>query len=376
MKRRMKRFLPLLLALLLCLAGCGGRKEEAEKPDGEFSGSMPLRYAEQFTVDYYADGCALITVGGEDRFLLVPEGQEPPQETDPGVKVLRQPVSSIYAASSSVMDLFLRADALDAVSMTSTSAENWTIPEIRELVREDEITYVGKYSAPDYEAVLDIGCDLAVENTMIWHNPQTKEQLERLGIPVLVELSSYESHPLGRVEWIKLYGLLTGHLAEAEAFFEESVRRLEEVEAQEASGKTVTFFYVTNSGTVNVRRPDDYVAEMIELAGGTYLFPEDLQVPEGAQSATEIQMESFYAMAKDADILIYNSTTQTRLETMEDLLSLSPLFADFKAVRGGNVWCTEQNMFQQVGGTADMITDLHTVITGGQEPLQYLHALD
>ena len=162
MKRRMKRFLPLLLTLLLCLAGCGGRKEEAEKPDGEFSGSMPLRYAEQFTVDYYADGCALITVGGEDRFLLVPEGQEPPQETDPGVKVLRQPVSSIYAASSSVMDLFLRADALDAVSMTSTSAENWTIPEIRELVREDEITYVGKYSAPDYEAVLDIGCDLAV----------------------------------------------------------------------------------------------------------------------------------------------------------------------------------------------------------------------
>ena len=178
------------------------------------------------------------------------------------------------------------------------------------------------------------------------------------------------------MEWIKLYGLLTGHLAEAESFFEESVRRLEEVEAQEASGKTVTFFYVTNSGTVNVRRPDDYVAEMIELAGGTYLFPEDLQVPEGAQSATEIQMESFYAMAKDADILIYNSTTQTRLETMEDLLYLSPQFADFKAVRGRNVWCTEQNMFQQVGGTADMITDLHTVITGGQEPLQYLHALD
>ena len=38
---------------------------------------------------------------------------------------------------------------------------------------------------------------------MIYHTPEVKEQLERFGIPVLVERSSYESSPLARMEWIK-----------------------------------------------------------------------------------------------------------------------------------------------------------------------------
>ena len=85
------------------------------------------------------------------------------------------------------MDLFLQAGAMEQVDMTSTSAENWTIPEIREKVLSDDILYVGKYSAPDYEVVLDEGCGLAVENTMITHSPEVREKLEQLGIPVLTE---------------------------------------------------------------------------------------------------------------------------------------------------------------------------------------------
>ena len=64
--------------------------------------------------------------------------------------------------------------------------------------------YAGKYNAPDYELILSKACDLAIESTMISHSPEVKEQLEQLGIPVLVERSSYESHPLGRMEWLKL----------------------------------------------------------------------------------------------------------------------------------------------------------------------------
>ena len=46
-----------------------------------------------------------------------------------------------------------------------------------------------------------------------------QEKLETLGIPVLVERSSYESHPLGRMEWMKLYGLLMNRETEADAYF-------------------------------------------------------------------------------------------------------------------------------------------------------------
>ena len=72
------------------------------------------------------------------------------------------------------------------------------------------ILYAGKYSEPDYERIVSEGCGLAIENTMILHSPEVKEKLESFGIPVLVDHSSYEAHPLGRTEWIRLYGVLTG----------------------------------------------------------------------------------------------------------------------------------------------------------------------
>ena len=71
-----------------------------------------------------------------------------------------------------------------------------------------DILYAGNYSAPDYEQILAEGCDLAIENTMVYHTPEVKEQLEKFGIPVMVDYSSYETEPLGRTEWVKLYGLL------------------------------------------------------------------------------------------------------------------------------------------------------------------------
>lgn len=365
----------LLLFTVACLLlfSCNAAAETGSFLKMEPSGHMDLLYAEQFSVDYYEGDYALITVAGTDEFLLVPEGKPVPEDLPQDIAVLKQPLASIYVGSSSAMDLFLHAGALDNVTMTSTSAGNWTIPEIRDKVEEGSIMYIGKYSAPDYETLLAEGCGLAVENTMIYHCPETKEMIEQLGIPVLVERSSYESHPLGRVEWIRLYGLLAGNTDIADGFFAESTEQLEAVEGQEQTGKTAAFFYITSSGYVNIRKPGDYIAKMISLAGGKYVFSDLEDDSENALSTMNMDFETFYAEALDADILIYNSTVETEISTMDELLLKNPLLADFKAVKDGNVWCTNQNMFQQVSGAADMITDLHTILSGGNEMLTYLH---
>ncbi|MDO5702126.1 MAG: ABC transporter substrate-binding protein, partial [Lachnospiraceae bacterium] len=107
----------------------------------------------------------------------------------------------------------------------------------------------------------------------------------------------------------------------------------------------------------------------------TYLAPDEGGEDENALSTVNMQLENFYMEARDADILIYNSTVAGELETMDDFLKISPLLADFKAVETGDVGCTEQNMFQQVSGTAEMIEDLHAVIGGGDGEIEYLHRL-
>ena len=107
-------------------------------------------------------------------------------------------------------------------------------------------------------------------------------------------------------------------------------------------------------------------------------LPEELEIEEdNALSTMNLQMEAFYYGAKDADILIYNSTIDGKLDTIEQLLGKSSLLADFKAVQNGNVWCTEQSMFQQSSASAGMIRDLNAIITGtaGSDTLTFLYRL-
>lgn len=87
--------------------------------------------------------------------------------------------------------------------------------------------YAGKYSKPDYELLVSEGCDLAIENRMITHSPEVVEMLQSFDIPVMIEYSSYEQHPLGKVEWVKFFGALTGKEAEAEEAFAEQTEILE-----------------------------------------------------------------------------------------------------------------------------------------------------
>ena len=326
--------------------------------------------AEQFRVDFREDGSALLTLGEQDRYLLLDREAEIPADAE-GLTIIRTPVERVYAASSSVPDLFLRCGALDRVRFTSTAESSWRLPELKEALQEERLLYAGKYNAPDYELLLEENCDLVIENTMILHKPEVREKLEALGLPVIIEYSSYEPEPLGRVEWIRLYGLLTGHQAEADAFFQKQREVLEHTAAEAPTGKTAAFFHIASNGAAVVRRSSDYVTKMIELAGGRSPFTE-LPEEDNALSTVTIQMESFYAQARDADVLIYNSTVSGDLERMQDLLAKSSLFEDFKAVQSGEVWCTEQSMVQQSSATAGMIADIHTILSGEAEDLDQL----
>lgn len=337
----------------------------------KYDHSLELQYADQFAVDYYEGGYALITIAGGERFLLVPEDKEAPEGLDADISVIQKPVQNIYLVATSAMDLFCALDGLDSISLSGTNADGWYIDKAKKAMEDGDIAFAGKYSAPDYELILSKNCDLAIESTMIYHQPEVQEKLEQFGIPVLVEHSSYESHPLGRTEWIKLYGVLLGKEDQAQKLFQEQVDKLKSVEDSENTGKTVAFFYINSMGAANVRKSNDYVSKMIELAGGEYIFHDPAE-DDNALSTMNMQMEEFYAKAKDADYIIYNSTIDGELDSIDELLAKSSLLADFKAVKDGNVWCTGQNLFQETMGLATMIEDIHTMLTSDDPKLDSL----
>ena len=374
------------MLLVLVLAGCSGSRSEGSAGsawDEHLTGTMELKYADQFHVDYYENGISVVTVADGLRYLVTEDADALPdwlpEDEVSGMTVIAAPVHAVYNAASSAMDLIDAAGGLDSVVMTSTQAGDWGIDKIKKLVEKDTIRYIGKYRAPDYEALLEGDVDIAIESTMIYHSPQVKEAIEELGIPVLVERSSYESDPLGRLEWIKLYGLLFGKKDEAQSFFDEAVTKVEAVDTDAiAEAPLVAFFSVNSNGSVVVRKPGDYVTKMIETAGGTYALNGITSEEDNALSTMNMQMEAFYDKAVDADILIYNSTIEGGLEDISDLTALSDKFNDFAAVKSGNVWCTDASTFQRTTGAADMIVEMNKIFAGEADDsgMEYFHKLD
>ncbi len=342
-----------------------------------YESSMELQYAENFSVDYYKGGfCMLTTTMDGRRFLVVPEGKEIPENIEEDIVVLQRPMKDFYLVASAVMDMFRELDGLHTVTFSGQKEENWYIEEAKAAMANGDMLYAGKYSKPDYELLASKGCMLAIENRMISHSPEVIEKLQEFGIPVMIESSSYEPHPLGRVEWIKFFGALLGKEEEAEKIFEDQTAILDRVSADEKTDQTVAFFFITSNGLVQVRQSSDYVPKMIELAGGKYIF-KNLGDSETKRSTMNMQVEEFYNGAKDADFLIYNSSIDGGVPNIEALLEKCEVLADFKAVQEGNVWCTTNDMYQQSLSIGYFMEDIHTMLSdAGEDDMHYLFRLE
>lgn len=197
-----------MLIGLAGLCGCGSSsdtkkdtvgitKEATSNVDalGEPTDHLQLAYAKNFSIDYYEGGYKLLTIKDGTQILTVPEGKKAPDNLDESIIVMQQPVNNIYLVSSAVMDMFRELNALDTIGFSAQKAENWYVEGAKAAMENGDILYAGKYSSPDYELLVSKKCSLAIENSMILHSPEVKEMLEDFDIPVIIEYSSYETHP-------------------------------------------------------------------------------------------------------------------------------------------------------------------------------------
>lgn len=370
-----------LCMMMLGLAGCGGSSGESEDTGGApqisgltYESELELQRATEFSIYHYEGGYDLIDIHEGEKFLLVPEGSEAPEEVPEGVIILQKPIDKIYLAATATMAMFCSCDALDHVRMSSIKENDWSFDEPREAMEKGDIIYAGKYSAPDYETLFDEECDLAIESTMIDHTPEVKEMIEKLDVPVMIDRSSYEEDPMGRAEWIKLYGVLTDHQEEANAFFDEQMEKLADLDDFENTEKTVAFFYQTADGKMVVRKSSDYVPKMIEIAGARYAFS-DLD-DDTDRTSIDMSVETFYDTARNADFIIYNGSIDGSVKTMADLLEKDPIMKELKAVKDNKCWVTGDSMYQRTDIVADMILDFHKAFTEDDpSDLKYLQKL-
>ena len=110
----------------------------------------------------------------------------------------------------------------------------------------------------------------------------------------------------------------------------------------------------------------------------------DMQVQRGAGTSTNgagafgasvnMQMEAFYQQAKDADYLIYNSTIEGEVHSLQELCDKDEVLKDFKAVKEGRVFCTTGDLYQRSLSAGVFIEDVHKMLTGKKD-LRFMYPL-
>lgn len=394
MKKRLLAGLIAISAIALMLSGCNENKEDPsdnssshssvgdnsspssdqESYDGTlvYDHTMELKYAKNFSVEYYKGGYKRIKIVDGTELMIVPEGGSVPENLSDKAIVLQQPITNILVSSTPTISLINDIGALDSVTLTTSDVDSWYIDNVKEAFKSGKMAYAGDYAAPNYELLASTGTKFSIFSTMLLDD--VAAQFDELGVSVMAEYSSTEAHPLARVEWIKLYGAMFNCEEIAEEKFEIQENYINEIAKKENTGKTVAVFYITSSGKLYARNAGDYMAKMVDLAGGKYILSD---LSPDKSGTTNMEFEAFYDSAKNADYIIYVWSMGGKPSTLSDFLDRGEILADMKAVKDGQVWCTTPDFFQISNTLGNMINDINLMLNADEntDKLTYLTKL-
>ncbi|WP_167341902.1 ABC transporter substrate-binding protein [Nonlabens sp. SY33080] len=220
----MKQFLYIGFIAIL-LGSCKQNRDQTLVETPETKSVISFDYATGLTVQNTETGI-YVTVKKpwpdatkDYTYKLVPASSQKRElipELDAGT-IIQVPVKRIIATSTThlpPLDLLGVEKSLVGFPETDYISNS----TIRNLIESGNIQDVGINERLDVESVILTQPDVVIGYGVEGENP-TYNNIQKAGIPVLFSGAWVEKHPLGRAEWIKLYGLLFGKQKQADSIF-------------------------------------------------------------------------------------------------------------------------------------------------------------
>ncbi len=243
--------------------------------------------------------------------------------------VIRIPVRSIATFSASFLAPLEILDARESWVGHDEPARvyaEWA----RERVDSGMVARLGDQTDVDVERLLMLQPDLVMINEYEPDGP-VSARLAAAGLPVLVNGDWLETSPLGRAEWIKVFGLLYDRWEQALQRFaqiEQSYSELRDLAADTQARPTV----LTNApygGVWSVPAGGSYTAQLLRDAGADYLWDDS-----PGTGALHLDLEQVFLRARDADVWINPGAWQT----LADAARQDPRLTAFEAYRDERVY--------------------------------------
>ncbi len=202
------------LLLLSFLVACGPAQEKKVQISSNI-------YARGFSITWQQGYKKIIIFSAfgekEQEFLLVPKTETKKVDTD--LPIVRTPLETIVLTSSShVPYLELLKEESSLVGFPNT--DFISSPKTRKLIDLNQVKELGTSENLNTEILLSLKPDLLM-GFAVGKISKSLELVQKNGIPVLVNNDWQEETPLGRVEWLRLFGALFEKEAMAERIFKE-----------------------------------------------------------------------------------------------------------------------------------------------------------
>lgn len=324
----MKRnVLYIVLGVLLSglLAGCGSASSEDTNLREEV---VDVKYADGFRL-VQGEGYRCIDIVNPwdttqllNRYILVGRSEELPQELPAGC-VVRTPLTHSLVFSSVHCSLLQELDRLDAVGGVCDS-EYIYVDALRDRLSGGKLVDAGSSVAPDIEQIIDLNPDAILLSP---YENNRYERLKNTRIPIIECADYMETSPLGRAEWMRVFGWLYGCEAAAdslfaavEATYNTTLERIAQVDTRPkviTERRTGAVWYVPGGKS--------YMARILADAGASYPWSENNNT-----GSIALSFEQVFEDGQDADFWLIKHHSESAMSYKTLAEEYAP-YARFKA---------------------------------------------
>ncbi len=301
-----------------------------------FPTKVSVDYAKGFGVEYHKN-YKIVTVKNPwqnadttFQYVLVQCGTPVPKGFKES-QIIQIPINTIVSLSTTHLPHLDKLGVVDKLlGVSDTSTVNTT--SVVENIKANKLVKLGIDNSLNIEKILELNPDLVTTYGVGNPSIDSYPRLVEAGLRVAINADYMESSPLGRAEWIKFTSLFFNREAKAEEIFEEIAKQYQaiSVKAKAAKNRPTVFVGFNSKGTWYMPGGNSYVAQYFADAGANYLWKDNK-----SSGTLPLSLEQVFERATNADYWLNGSLYW---KTKKDLLAEDNRYADFKAVKNGNLY--------------------------------------
>ncbi|MFD1601860.1 ABC transporter substrate-binding protein [Flavobacterium artemisiae] len=343
----MKYFFPKLFIVYSFFLLIGCKKNETENLVKADTAKNTIEYASGLSIVKY-EGYSVVNVinpwpnANKNFIYILKEKEAKIPDSLQKYTTIKVPLESIVVTSTTNIP-YLEMLEVENKLVGFPHTDYISSEKTRKLIDQGSVKNVGQNEKLDMEKLIDLAPDLIVTFGVDNNNPML-DNLKKSGLNVLIQGDWMEQSPLGKAEWIKLYGALFGKEEKAAELFNkivESYNQAKKLVAEKPASANVLYGSMYED-VWYVAKGKSWVAQFMKDAKANYLWADlDGTGSEG------LSFEKVLDKAKTAQVWIASGA----VKTLDELGKSNPHYTEFDAFTNKNVY----NFETKLGATGGII---------------------